>query len=40
MIFGGFVVYGDPGAGRKGADRFEGAWSKFARGVDDTEKVK
>jgi hypothetical protein len=40
MIFSWSVVYGDPGAGRKAADRFEGAWSKFAKGVDDTEKVK
>jgi len=40
MIFSWFVVYGDPAAGRKAADRFEGDWSKFAKGVDDTEKVK
>ena len=40
MIFGGFVVHGYPDSGGKGANVFEGAWSKLAKGVDDSEKVK
>ena len=40
MIFAGFAVYGDPDSGGKGANVFEGAWSKLAKGVDDSEKVK
>lgn len=40
MVFAGFAVYGDPDSGGNGANVFEGAWSKLAKGVDDSEKVK